>query len=67
MQRPTIQRLMAVAILFHTYQGLYNGSTVKWNESPNIDQRPEYLFDWRHPQFLASPDMLEAREQARPR
>ena len=59
--------LMAVAILFHTYQGLYNGSTVKWNESPNIDQHPEYLFDWRHPQFLASPDMLEAREQARPR
>ena len=56
--------LAVVAALINTYQGLYNGSTVKWNESPNIDQNPQYLFDWKRPQFLANPDMLDARERA---
>lgn len=40
------------AVWVNTYQGLFNGSTAQWNASPNIDEFPEYLFDWRYPQFL---------------
>ena len=30
---------------------------------PNIDSRPELLFDWRYPQFLASEGALESRRR----
>ncbi len=43
----------AFAIFVNTGQGLYNRYTAYWNGTPNIDQYPEYLFDWRYPQFLA--------------
>ena len=29
----------------------------------NVDRHPEYLFDWRHPQFLATNDSVCARER----
>lgn len=40
------------SIFVHSYQGLYNEYTAQWNAEPNIDQFPEYLFDWKYPQFL---------------
>jgi hypothetical protein len=49
------------AVLINSGQGLYNPSTQRWNDYPNVDQYPEYLFDWRYPQFLASPESLERR------
>ena len=53
--------LSAAGVFINTYQGLYNVNTIAWNAAPNIDQHPQYLFDWRYPQFLASPQMLEER------
>ena len=52
-----------LGIFINSYQGLYNPSTLRWNDYPNVDQYPEYVFDWRYPQFLASPKSLEARYQ----
>lgn len=40
------------AIYVNSYQGLFNVYTALWNGEPNIDLHPEYLFDWRYPQFL---------------
>lgn len=44
------------AITVNTGQGLFNKYTAAWNANPNIDQHPEYLFDWSYPQFLANKD-----------
>ena len=41
-----------LSIYINTYQGLYNRYTLKWNAEPNIDRNPQYLLDWRYPQFL---------------
>ncbi len=41
-----------LAIWINTYQGLYNKYTIQWFLNPNIDTHPEYLFDWKYPQFL---------------
>lgn len=41
-----------ISIWIHSYQGLYNKYTIKWFLEPNIDKYPEYLFDWKYPQFL---------------
>lgn len=49
-------------IWINTWQGLYNPSTYQWNKDPNIDRYPEYLFDWRYPQFLASEQSLQRRK-----
>ena len=46
------------AILINTAQGLYNPNVMLWNDFPNIDDHPDYLFDWRFPQFLATTDLL---------
>ncbi len=53
--------LSTAGVFINTYEGLYNVNTIVWNASPNIDQHPQYLFDWRYPQFLTSPQMLEER------
>lgn len=53
-----------LGVFINSYQGLYNPSTLRWNDYPNIDQFPEYVFDWRYPQFLASPKSLEERYQS---
>jgi hypothetical protein len=50
-----------VAIFIHSVQGLFNIKTVLWNAIPNIDENPEYLFDWRYPQFLTTRDAFHDR------
>lgn len=49
------------AIFVNTWQGLYNPYTARWNVEPNIDEHPEYLFNWEYPQFLNSPSRHKAR------
>lgn len=49
------------AIYVNTYQALFNPYGMQWNVEPNIDQYPEYLFDWRYPQFLHSKGRHEER------
>lgn len=51
----------ALSIYVNTYQGLFNPYGVGWNVDPNIDQHPEYLFDWHYPQFLHSKNRHDAR------
>ncbi len=46
----------AFAVFVHSHQGLYNPYTVLWSEG--IDRDASRVFDWRHPQFLASPATL---------
>lgn len=41
-----------LAIYINTYQGLFNTYSWKWNIEPNVDDYPEYLFDWDYPPFL---------------
>lgn len=50
-----------LAIYINTYQALFNPYGMQWNVEPNIDQNPEYLFDWRYPQFLHSKNRHDAR------
>jgi len=52
----------AVSIFMHTYQGLFNEWTSRWNTSPNIDLYEADLFKWRYAQFLASPQLVGRRE-----
>lgn len=49
------------AIYANTYQALFNPYGMQWNVEPNVDQYPEYLFDWRYPQFLHSKTRHEER------
>ncbi len=51
--------LLAIAI--HSYQGLFNPATRRWNERPDVDIYRSYLVDWRYPQFAASEALLENR------
>lgn len=51
----------SVAIFINTFQGLYNFYPRLWNDMPNIDHYPHYLFDWKYPQFLASPETIKER------
>lgn len=44
--------LSSFSIYINTVKGLFNNYTRLWNAEPNIDEHPEYLFDWRFPQFL---------------
>lgn len=53
--------LGALSIYINTFQGLFNEYTPRWNAQPDIDQHPEYLFDWRYPQFLHNRERHEAR------
>lgn len=50
--------LMAVAI--HVFQGGFNSRTVEWHATPDKDAFPEYFWDFRFPQFLASASQLQA-------
>jgi hypothetical protein len=50
-----------VGVFINTGQGLYNPSTYLWNKDPNVDRYPEYLFDWKYPQFLATESSLRQR------
>ena len=53
--------LAIISIFIHSYQGLYNMNTAKWNMLPNIDIYPQFLFDWKFPQFLSTHESLEAK------
>lgn len=53
--------LSAFSIYINTFQGLFNYYTRLWNAEPNIDEYPEYLFDWRFPQFLHNKSRHEER------
>lgn len=52
------------AVFIHSYQGLYNYSTILWNELTQEYPIPPFtpphgdLFNWRYPQALASNAML---------
>lgn len=50
----------------HSYQGTFSWQAVRWNGSlpPMVDQHPETIFDWRYPQFLATEEMICARNLA---
>ncbi len=50
-----------VAIYIHSYQGLFNDQARRWNWMPDVDRAPQLIFDWRHPQFLATASSLERR------
>jgi hypothetical protein len=51
------------AVYVHSWQGLFNPYTARWNMQPGIGDHPEYLFDWRYPQFLHNKERHEARIQ----
>jgi len=35
-------------------RGAADSATARWNITPvNVDEHPERLWDWEHPQFLA--------------
>lgn len=53
--------LAIFSIYVNTFTGLYNPAAHVWNGGslpPNIDRAPQYLFDWRYPQFLATESQL---------
>ena len=52
-------------IFINTKQGLYNNSSAKWSWVTDIDHAPQYLFNWKYPQFLANPEMFMALEAER--
>jgi hypothetical protein len=54
----------AFAAFVHSHQGLYNVHAMVWNDGIDASG-PARVFDWRYPQFLASPRSLgaHAREQ----
>ena len=50
------------AVYVNSYQGLFNRyAAVAWNGEPNIDNNPEYVFDWKFPQFIHNKERHEAR------
>jgi len=44
--------LLTVSVMMNAL-GALSRPTFDWNASPNIDEHPDRLWDWRHPQFLA--------------
>jgi hypothetical protein len=51
-------------VYVHTWQGLYTPQTADWNDHPNIDEAWAMVrWDWRYPQFLASPHQLDVRKR----
>jgi hypothetical protein len=58
--------LGAWAVFVNSYQGLFNTSTMRWDEDvyplPAGGELGD-LFDWRYPQFLASNGMICERNQ----
>ncbi|HSH09713.1 MAG TPA: hypothetical protein VK995_04960 [Oceanipulchritudo sp.] len=71
-RRKVSQGLFAVLALFstwvHVVQGANNQSTVTWFNQPNKDANPQYFWNPRFPQFLASKEQIDrmlAWEKAR--
>lgn len=42
------------SIYVNSIQGLYNPYTRFWNIKPDIQRYPQYLFDWKCPQFIVT-------------
>ena len=63
--KPTTLALVIIlgsfSVYINTFQGLFNHYTQLWNADPNIDEHPEYLFDWQFPQFLHNKSRHEER------
>lgn len=62
----TFAVLALAGVFVNTVQGLYNPWTRTWNAwydvTEDVGYRDEaYMFDWRYPQFLASPDLVQRR------
>ena len=53
--------LGTLSVGIHSGQGLFNKATIEWNRHPDVDNNPEYVFDWRCPQFAVTPSLLEKR------
>lgn len=53
--------LIAASVWINTREGLYNTATAKWNSDPDVNSSTKLLFDWRYPQFLASPERNRMR------
>lgn len=52
----------AWAVFVNVKQGLHNFFAADaFNKFPDINQYPEYLMDWRYPQFLADREMIVER------
>ena len=51
----------AFAVFVHSHQGLYNVYSILWCDG--IDQDESRVFDWRHPQFLATPGTLGVHQR----
>lgn len=49
------------SVYVNAYQGLFNVYTARWNMQPDTGMHPEYLFDWRYPQFLHNKTNHESR------
>ena len=59
--------LLGVFSLYvHSYQGLYNINTDRWNHRLKPEGNEEYLFSWAHPQFLAKLGDFEPQILAKP-
>lgn len=44
--------LGAFSLYVNVWQAFANPYPMHWNAEPNVDDYPEYLSDWRYPQFL---------------
>jgi hypothetical protein len=53
------------AVFLNSYQGLFNHYTTWWHGAltPVIDYEPEYLWNWKYPQFLAGNESLCRRDR----
>lgn len=48
----------AFGVFVHSHQGLFNVYAILWSDG--IDRDPARVFNWRYPQFLASPESIGA-------
>lgn len=52
---PVLTVFGCFGVFVHTAQGMYNTQTLLWNNSPNIDDMPDYYaWNWKHSQLVAS-------------
>jgi hypothetical protein len=57
--RVSLAAAAVYSLAVHSAQGLFNGATWAWNSDPNVNEAPiAKVFDWRNPQFLATPRRL---------
>jgi hypothetical protein len=54
--------MLGIWLNFRT--GLFNLDSSRWNSLPDVNDYPRTIFDWRFPQFLASPRQLAAKQEA---